>query len=62
MKKNRVVALATASLVGAAMLPFLILDQGMEQEDAVGQAMRVGLRSAELMEWALDYTQRHQKP
>jgi len=37
-----------------------MLDQGMEQEDAVGQAMRVGLRSAELMEWALDYSQRHQ--
>ena len=53
---------ASGSRVGAAMLPFLILDQGMEQEDAVGQAMRVGLRSAELMEWALDYTQRHQKP
>jgi protein tyrosine phosphatase (PTP) superfamily phosphohydrolase (DUF442 family) len=46
--------------VGAAILPFLMLDHGMEQEDAVGQAMRVGLRSAELMEWALDYTQRHQ--
>jgi protein tyrosine phosphatase (PTP) superfamily phosphohydrolase (DUF442 family) len=46
--------------VGAALLPVLMLDHGMEQEDAVGQAMRVGLRSAELMEWALDYTQRHQ--
>jgi protein tyrosine phosphatase (PTP) superfamily phosphohydrolase (DUF442 family) len=53
---------ASGNRVGAAMLPFLLLDQGMEQEDAVGQAMRVGLRSAELMEWALDYTQRHQQP
>jgi protein tyrosine phosphatase (PTP) superfamily phosphohydrolase (DUF442 family) len=53
---------ASGSRVGAAMLPFLMLDQGMEQEDAVEQAMRVGLRSAELMEWALDYTQRHQNP
>jgi protein tyrosine phosphatase (PTP) superfamily phosphohydrolase (DUF442 family) len=48
--------------VGAALLPYLILDQGMEEEDAVGQAMRVGLRSSELMEWALDYTHRHQAP
>ena len=47
--------------VGAALLPCLMLDHGLEQEDAVGQAMRVGLRSAELMEWALDYAQRHQE-
>jgi protein tyrosine phosphatase (PTP) superfamily phosphohydrolase (DUF442 family) len=52
---------ASGSRVGAALLPFLMLDHGLEQEDAVGQAMRVGLRSAELMEWGLDYTQRHQE-
>jgi protein tyrosine phosphatase (PTP) superfamily phosphohydrolase (DUF442 family) len=52
---------ASGSRVGAALLPVLMLDHGLEQEDAVGQAMRVGLRSAELMEWALDYTQRHQE-
>lgn len=46
--------------VGAALLPYLILDQKFEQDDAVGQAMRVGLRSAELMEWALDYAGRRQ--
>ena len=37
--------------VGGALLPFLMLDHGLEEEDAVDQAMRVGLRSAELMEW-----------
>jgi protein tyrosine phosphatase (PTP) superfamily phosphohydrolase (DUF442 family) len=52
---------ASGNRVGAALLPVLMLDHGLEQEDAVGQAMRVGLRSAELMEWALDYTQRHQE-
>jgi protein tyrosine phosphatase (PTP) superfamily phosphohydrolase (DUF442 family) len=52
---------ASGSRVGAALLPFLILDHGLEEEDAVGQAMRVGLRSAELMEWGLDYTRRHQE-
>jgi protein tyrosine phosphatase (PTP) superfamily phosphohydrolase (DUF442 family) len=46
--------------VGAALLPYFILDQKFEQDDAVGQAMRVGLRSAELMEWALDYARRRQ--
>lgn len=46
--------------VGGALLPFLMLDHGLEQEDAVDQAMRVGLRSAELLEWGLDYTRRHQ--
>ena len=49
---------ASGSRVGGALLPYLILDQGMEQEDAVGQAMRVGLRSAELMEWGLDFANR----
>jgi protein tyrosine phosphatase (PTP) superfamily phosphohydrolase (DUF442 family) len=52
---------ASGSRVGAALLPVLMLDHGLEEEDAVGQAMRVGLRSAELMEWALDYTRRHRK-
>jgi hypothetical protein len=32
----------------------------MEEQDAVEQAMRVGLRSAEMMEWGLDYARRHQ--
>ena len=45
--------------VGAALIPHLILDHGMEEEDAMGQAMRVGLRSAELMEWGLDYARRN---
>ncbi|HEX6617091.1 MAG TPA: sulfur transferase domain-containing protein [Gemmatimonadales bacterium] len=47
--------------VGAALIPHLILDHEMEEEDAVGQAMRVGLRSAELMEWGLDYARRNKK-
>jgi protein tyrosine phosphatase (PTP) superfamily phosphohydrolase (DUF442 family) len=45
--------------VGGALLPFLVLDHGLDEEDAVDQAMRVGLRSAELMEWGLDYARRH---
>ena len=48
--------------VGGALLPHLMLDHGLEEDDAVAQAMRVGLRSAELMEWGMDYTRRHQAP
>ena len=46
--------------VGGALIPYFILDQGMEEQDAVDQAMRAGLRSAEMMEWGLDYAHRKQ--
>jgi len=48
--------------VGGALIPYFILDHGMEEQDAVDQAMRVGLRSAEMMEWGLSYARRNQKP
>jgi protein tyrosine phosphatase (PTP) superfamily phosphohydrolase (DUF442 family) len=48
--------------VGGALIPYLILDQSMAEQDALDQAMRVGLRSAELMEWGLDYARRNQAP
>ena len=44
--------------VGGALIPYFILDQEMDEQDAVNQAMRVGLRSAEMMEWGLDYARR----
>jgi hypothetical protein len=43
------------------LIPYFILDQAMEEQDAVDQAMRVGLRSAEMMEWGLDYARRNQR-
>jgi len=49
---------ASGSRVGGALLPYLMLDHGLEEEDAIGQVMRVGLRSAELLEWGLDYFRR----
>jgi protein tyrosine phosphatase (PTP) superfamily phosphohydrolase (DUF442 family) len=52
----------SGSRVGGALIPYFILDQGLEEQDAVDQAMRVGLRSAEYMEWGLDYARRNQKP
>ena len=45
--------------VGGAMLALLILDHGFEEDDAVEQAIRVGMRNADLMEWGLDYARRH---
>lgn len=50
----------SGSRVGGALIPYFILDQGMEEQDAVDQAMRVGLRSAEYMEWGLEYARRNQ--
>lgn len=44
--------------VGGALIPYLMIDQGLDEEDAVAQAMQVGLRSAEMMEWGLDYAKR----
>ncbi|HEV8305097.1 MAG TPA: protein tyrosine phosphatase family protein [Gemmatimonadales bacterium] len=41
--------------VGAVLIPYLMLDRGLGEEEAVEIAMTVGMRSAELMEWALAY-------
>lgn len=49
---------ASANRVGAAIIPYLMLDAAMEEEDAVSEAMRIGMRSAELMEWSLNYARR----
>jgi hypothetical protein len=51
---------ASGNRVGASVIPFLILDQGFEQEDAVNAAMRMGMRNPELMEWALEYVKSQQ--
>ena len=44
--------------VGAALLPYLMLDRGMDEEEATVVAMKIGMRNAELMESALDYVAR----
>ena len=44
--------------VGAVLIPYLILDKGMGEEAAIEVAMKVGIRSAELLERALDYVKR----
>jgi protein tyrosine phosphatase (PTP) superfamily phosphohydrolase (DUF442 family) len=52
---------ASGNRVGAALIPHLVLDEGMEEEDAVAQAVRVGLKSPELMAWGVEYARRHRK-
>ena len=47
--------------VGATLIPYLMLDAGMDQEAAVETAMKVGMRSAELMEWALEYVRKQDR-
>ena len=52
---------ASANRVGAALIPYFMIDRGMSESDAVDAAMQVGLRNAGLMEWGLDYARRHPK-
>jgi len=49
---------ASGSRVAVTLLPYFILDQGMDEEDAIEQAMRTGMRNAGLMQEALEYVRR----
>jgi len=51
---------ASANRVGALLLPYFVLDQGKNEQEALELALEVGLRSQELADKALDYTRRHQ--
>jgi protein tyrosine phosphatase (PTP) superfamily phosphohydrolase (DUF442 family) len=46
---------ASGNRTSAALIPYLMIDKKMDQEEAVDTAMRGGLRSAELMELAIEY-------
>ena len=50
---------ASANRVGGALIPYLMLDLGMEEEAATELAMRVGLRNAGYLEAALEYVASH---
>ena len=49
---------ASGNRVGGALIAYLMIDKGLSEVDAVTQAMRVGLRSAEIMEWGVNYARR----
>lgn len=50
---------ASANRTGGPLIAYLILDQGTDEQAAVDAAMRAGLRSAEVMEWGLNYARTH---
>ena len=49
---------ASGNRVGAAIIPHLMLDHDYAEDAAITAAMGIGLRSPELLEWALDFTRR----
>jgi len=53
--KKALLHCSSGNRTAAGLLPYLILDKTMEEEAAVEVAMKIGLRSAELMELALEY-------
>ena len=58
-EKKIFVHCGSGNRVGATLLPHFMIDLAMEEEDAVEQAMRIGLRSPEMLEWGLDYARRN---
>ena len=52
---------ASANRVGAVLLPWFVSEAEMDEQAAVDAAMRVGLRSAELMEWGLGYARENKE-
>jgi protein tyrosine phosphatase (PTP) superfamily phosphohydrolase (DUF442 family) len=49
---------ASGNRCGATLIPYLMLDQEFTEDEAVNTAMRMGTRSAELIEWALEYVRK----
>jgi len=50
---------ASGNRVGGAMIPYFIIDEGVTEEDAITLAMRIGMRSQDLLEWGAGYARRH---
>jgi len=46
---------ASGNRVGAAMIPYLMLERGLSEDEAVTEALKMGTRSAGLIESALAY-------
>jgi protein tyrosine phosphatase (PTP) superfamily phosphohydrolase (DUF442 family) len=52
---------ASGNRVAGALLPILMLDRSLPEDQAVEAAMRIGLRGADVLQWGLDYSHRHQR-
>lgn len=53
--KRALLHCSSGNRTAAGLIPYLMIDRKMDQDDAVEAAMRMGLRSTELMELALEY-------
>ena len=53
---------ASGNRVGAALLPWLVLDEGLSEERALETARAMGLQDPELTKRALDYIRAHWRP
>ncbi len=53
--KKALLHCSSGNRTAAALIPYMMIEKKMEQEDAVDLAMSIGLRSAELMEIAVTY-------
>jgi len=53
--KKALLHCSSGNRTAAALIPYLMKEEGMQEEEAVDIAMRSGLRSTELMEIALQY-------
>lgn len=49
---------SSGNRTAAGLIPYFMIDKGMDQEQAVELAMQSGMRSAELMELAVEYARR----
>jgi protein tyrosine phosphatase (PTP) superfamily phosphohydrolase (DUF442 family) len=49
---------ASGNRVWGPIITYLVLDQGLGEEEATNIALRGGLRGAEILEWGLDYARR----
>lgn len=46
---------ASGNRVGGTLIPYLMLDRGMSEDEAVVEAMKMGTRSGQLVRLAMDY-------
>jgi protein tyrosine phosphatase (PTP) superfamily phosphohydrolase (DUF442 family) len=53
--KKALLHCSSGNRTSAALIPYLMIDKKIQEEEAVEIAMRGGLRSAELMELAVQY-------
>ena len=56
--KKALLHCSSGNRTSATLIPYLMIDEKMDEESAVETAMKGGLRSAELMELALEYVRK----